>query len=203
MKIRMAGVKPMPAILILCVGVALATVWLRWLPIRSLIENNSEASVIAGSAILAALVAIWGIISQRAITRRQVTYEQIVEYLTDKDVISARRKFITLAKAPDGIAKFAQSDQETSEETQDIILTLNFFELFSIGIQKGIIDHDLFKQWNRSTVIIYWNHAHPFVTAIRTRMSNDLLFHEFEQMANWFKSDTRPKKRGWRLKRFF
>ena len=195
--------KPIPAILILCVGIAAAATWLRWLPIRSVIEHNSEASVIATSAILAALVAIWGIISQRAITRRQVTYEQIVHYLTDKDVISARRNFIKLAKAPDGIVSFAQSDQETSTDTQDIISTLNFFELFSIGIQKGIIDHDLFKQWNRSSVIIYWNYAHPFVNAIRSRMGNDLIFHEFEQMANWFKSDTTPKNADGGLAGFF
>ena len=80
---------------------------------------------------------------------------------------------------------------------------LNVYELFVIGIQKGTIDYELFKVWNRTSAIQYWYYAHPFVSALRSRVGNDLLFHEFEQMVQWFKADGAPRKRGWKWSRYF
>lgn len=195
-----------PAILYFLLGAVVTAVLINWstaLSLLSIMRDHDTTTAIATTTILAVIVAVWGVVSQRAIARRQLTYQQIVKFLTDKDVIDARRKFIEIAKSNDGLSPYAASDKETSIEHQQINLTMNFFELFSIGVQKGVIDYDLFKMWNRSTVIQYWNYARPFATALRTRLGNDLLFCEFEQLANWFKADQGPRKHGWRWSLFF
>jgi hypothetical protein len=48
--------------------------------------------------ILAAAIAIWGIITQRAIARRRAKFDHIARTEADKDHIEARKKFKELAK---------------------------------------------------------------------------------------------------------
>ena len=197
--------KALPAIFTFLAGAAMATLWFaapHMLDMWPLLANNGNTIVIGATALLAAIIALWGVVSQRTIARRQMTYEQIVKFLTDKDLIEARRKFIELSKGHDGLGPYATVDKETSPKSQNIVLTLNFFELVSIGIQHGIIDYELFKMWNKTTVIQYWGYASPFASALRSRLGNDLIFHEFEAMANWFKSASMPPKRRWWWRQF-
>jgi hypothetical protein len=150
---------------------------------------------------LAALVAIWGVVTQRAIARRRATLDCITKAEADTDIIGARRKFIELAICNDGgLAKFAEQNCEATEEAQKIRLVLNEFELMAIGIQRGIIDFELYKRWNKSSVLKYWKHAQPFVTRLRARTDNSAYFHEFEQMAGWLRDDKMPARgRFWAL----
>ncbi len=144
---------------------------------------------------IASLIAIWGVLSQRAIARRQVTLDHIAHLESDRDIIEARKRFVELAKAPGGLAKWAEADQEQTEEALAIGRILNSYELISIGIQRGIIDYELFKRWHRASVLKYWERGAPFVMRIRERLSNDMFFHEFEQMTGWFKENRKPPTR--------
>ena len=65
---------------------------------------------------LAAVIAIWGIITQRAISRRGATLNHIAKAEWDGDVIASRKKFIQLAKAEGGLAHWAEKAHEGSEE---------------------------------------------------------------------------------------
>lgn len=152
-------------------------------------------------SIAAALIAFWGVVSQRVIARRRATLDFIARAEADKDLIDGRKKFIKLANAGDGgLAKYAEQDHEDTDEAQSIKLVLNEFELIAIGIQRGVIDFELYRRWNRSSVLNYWKHALPFVTRLRARTNNKMYFYEFEQMAGWLESDKRPKRgRFWRL----
>jgi hypothetical protein len=102
-----------------------------------------------------ALIAAWGVISNRAIARRKATLDLITSQERDGDIIKARTAFIALARKNGGLASYAEIDREPDEETQSIRTVLNEFELISIGIQRGIIDFELYKRWNRSGVIQY------------------------------------------------
>jgi len=147
-------------------------------------------------AFVGIVVAIWGVVTHRLIARRRTTLDFIARAEADKDVIDARRKFIELATNSDGgLASFAEQNKESSEEAQSIQLILNEFELAAIGIQRGIIDLEVYKRWNRSTVVTYWEHALPFVTRLRARTQNSAYYHEFEQMAGWLKENKMPKRR--------
>jgi len=74
----------------------------------AIMREHDTTTAISLTAIFSAIVAIWGVVSQRAIARRQLTYEQIVEFLSDKDIINARHKFIELARShKESIATFS------------------------------------------------------------------------------------------------
>ena len=149
-----------------------------------------------------AVVAVWGLLSQRSIARRRTTFDHIAASERDGYMIKARQKFIELAKAPDGLAKWAAEDKEQTEEVQCIKIVLNELELVAIGIQRGIIDAELYKRWFKSGVIHHWRHAEPFVSVLRNRTGNHAFFHEFQEMARWFQDDKMPHRRWW-IGRFF
>jgi hypothetical protein len=157
--------------------------------------NQVWATIILG--VVASVIAIWGVASQRAIARRRATFDHITKTEADSDVIEARRKFIELAKHPDGLTKWAAEEHEKSTEVQKIKIVLNDFELIAIGIQRGIIDAEFYKRWHRSGVLNHWKYASPFVAALRARTGNDMLFYEFEQMAGWFNENKPPKRSIW------
>lgn len=155
----------------------------------------NEVGAVFVTGAIASLIAIWGVLSQRAIARRQVTLDHISHLESDRDIIEARKRFVELAKQAGGLAKWAESDQEQTDEALAIGRILNSYELISIGIQRGIIDFELFKRWHKSSAIKYWERGAPFVMCIRQRLNNDMFFHEFEQMVGWFKGDAKPPRR--------
>ncbi len=109
-------------------------------------------------------------------------------------MIRARSKFIEMTKRDGGLASYADLSNESTEETQYIRTVLNEFELYAIGIQRGIIDFELYKRWNRSGVIRYWTHAAPFIYQLRARTKNDALYYEFEELVRWMKGEAMPKR---------
>jgi hypothetical protein len=158
----------------------------------------TENPVLLVFGFLAILVAIWGVITQRVVARRHTTIDFIHKQQTDKDVIDARKIFIEQARAPGGLAKWADKSEEGKPESQAIQTVLNHYELIAIGIELGILDFEIYKRYNKTNTITFWHHGAPFIHAIRSRMSNDALYHEFEQMAWWLKERKMPKRNRWR-----
>ncbi len=152
----------------------------------------NEVGAVFVTGAIASLIAIWGVLSQRAIARRQVTLDHIAHLESDRDIIEARKMFVELAKKAGGLAVWAEANKEQTNEALAIGRILNSYELISIGIQRGIIDFELFKRWHRASAIKYWERGAPFVMRIRERLQNDMFFHEFEQMVGWFKEDKKP-----------
>lgn len=142
---------------------------------------------------VAALVAVWGVVSQRIIHRRRATLEFISRSEADADLIAARKTFISLAKR-NGLVAYAAIDKEDSAETQAIRIVLNEFELSAIGIQRGIIDFELYRRWNTSGTIRYWSHAVPFVTELRQRLHNENIYREYEALVGWLNDKGSPKR---------
>jgi Domain of unknown function (DUF4760) len=154
------------------------------------------------STCVATLIAIWGVLSQRAIARRRATIDLITRNEADHDLIKGYQKHIELALAPEGLAKWADVAKEKTVETQTIRLILNQYELVAIGIQLGILDYKFWRRWGRSTTIRSWKHASPFVLKLRERLSNPAIYHEFEELALALEGDKMPK-RNWWVGRFF
>jgi hypothetical protein len=156
--------------------------------------NDVGAVFVTGG--MAVAVAIWGVLSQRAIARRQATLEYISHLESDRDIIEARKMFVELAKAPGGVAGWAEADKEQTEQALAIGRILNSYELAAIGIQRGIIDYELFKRWHKTSAIKYWERGGPFIMRIRERLNNDMFFHEFEEMVRWLKEQKKPPSRS-------
>lgn len=147
-------------------------------------------------AFIAVIVAVWGVVSQRAIARRNGTIEFIIRQESDSDIMDARRRFLQLAESDGGLAQYTspQHIKSPSDELNAIRTVLNQYELLSIGIQRGVIDFETYCRWNRGGTIREWDRAAPFIFALRSKTGNDALFHEFEEMVSWMKKKTMPRR---------
>lgn len=163
---------------------------------------DQVGAVLFGTAV-AAVIAIWGILTQRALARRRATMDHMAMADMDRDMIAARKKFIALAKVPGGLAAWAEPDKESSEEVEAIRLVLNDFELISVAIQFGIADYDFYERYNHGTVVRYWKQAAPFVHALRERTGRQTIYAEFEQLVQWVDKTQRPPRRKIWFKRLF
>ena len=148
-------------------------------------------------AFFAVAIAIWGVISARTIARSQTTFDHLAKLEAEEPQVSPRKAFNLLTSGDRSIISFAEEDQEGSESTDAILSYLNQFELISIGIQRGIIDPELYRRWNRTNVIITWENAQAFVMALRKRTGAASLYHEFEEMARWMNLNKLPRRRFW------
>ncbi len=106
-------------------------------------KSEANAIVVTGSvagiiALLTAVVAIWGVYSQRVIARRQATIEHFARLDGDSVVQETIQKFITLSGTDENLAKWADKAHIGSSEALAITAVLNDYELISIGIQEGI-----------------------------------------------------------------
>jgi hypothetical protein len=154
-----------------------------------------DAAFITGA--VAALIAIWGIITQRQIARRRATLDFIANSKSNRELITARRRFVELAKAQGGLAVWAEKDKEKESDAQTIGEVLNQYELISLGIQFGILDYHLYRMLSKSVTIHFWEHAHPYIVSLRTRLNNKMIYHEFEEMVKWFTGEKTPKRHWW------
>jgi hypothetical protein len=156
--------------------------------------NEVQAVVVTGG--FASMIAVWAIISQRAIAARKATLDFIRESESDNDLIQARTLFLALATAPDGLGKWAAQEHVNSNEARAIRTVLNEHELVAIAIQRGILDDTTYRRFCRSIMLQRWKHALPFVHARRARSGNKALFHEFEELAKWYDdSEGMPRRR--------
>lgn len=160
----------------------------------------NEVSAVVATAIIAAVIAVWGILSQRSIAARQATLDYIRETEADNDVINARTIFTRLSKKPEGLGPIAAD--MTTDEAKQIQLVLNHFEMVAIAIQRGIFDDEIYRRWYKSGVIRAWKAAAPFIFARRSSTGNDALYHEFEEMARYYIGRRPMPRRGFFWGRF-
>jgi hypothetical protein len=159
-----------------------------------------QVAAVLITAAIASIIAVWGIQSQRAISRRTLTLNHLTEVDSDSDVIKARKIFIEEAKKPEGLTPWSSPGKEYEPQCEAIRLVLNDFELMSVGIQMGIIDYEFYRRYSRGTVIKYWYAAAPFIYSIRNQLGNKAIYHEFEELARSFERARPPKRSFWFLK---
>lgn len=164
--------------------------------------TEAQATIITGLigaviALIAAIVAIWGIISQRALARKQLTFQHLAQSESDGSFQKALKIFSHESKEPAGLEIWATKEKEGTEEQKAIVTILNWFELASIGIQMGIVDGPMFQKLNAGHTAFCWTRAQAFVTALRERTGRKAIYHEFEELARWLQKDTLPKRRFW------
>ncbi len=132
----------------------------------------NEADVVLFTGAFAFVVAVWGVMSSRRISSRQVTIEQLSLALNDGDYIAARRRFVDLSRTPGQAAICAQDENIYSKQSRAIRLVLNNWELISIGIQRGIIDYSIVDRFHRGAIISDWEISAPFILELRRRAKN-------------------------------
>lgn len=177
----------------------LVVLWLRAiLPVPVTETESVLITGFAASAIgfFAVVIAVWGVISARAIARRQTTFQHIATLETDGSAQESQQIFNKIVR--DGkLVDYAAADKVGTPEAQAILNVLNGFELISIGIQRGIIEPEFYQLWYRSQVAYTWKNAQGYIVALRARLDRPSLFHEFEEMARWMNDNQIPHRRFW------
>ncbi|MFZ2996243.1 DUF4760 domain-containing protein [Sphingobium sp.] len=156
----------------------------------------------AGIGLIAAAIAIWGVLTQRAMARRRATMDHIAKTSIDQDMINANKQFIALAKDPGGLVKWADASLEGTAEVESIRLVLNDMELISVSIQFGIMDFEYIKRFSHGTIVKYWTASAPLVYALRSRTGSNTIYLEFEQLHEWIAGAKKPKRSIWWKKVF-
>lgn len=161
----------------------------RWGPIS--LEDTwlglNEVQAVFITAGVAALIAFWGVFSQRAITARQTTIQYLRASEQDHEMVAARRRFQELARQPAGLGVWGAEDQSQTDEAIAVRTVLNDYELIAIGIERGTMDDVTYRRWFKSAVVNDWRKAAPYVMAVRNRANNDAIYHEFEEMARRYR----------------
>jgi hypothetical protein len=82
-----------------------------WDAILAFLKGSQTAGAFLFIGIVAAIIAVWGVTTQRAIARRRATLDYISKGLGDRALLEAHRKFIELAKDPAGLAPWAAEER--------------------------------------------------------------------------------------------
>ena len=190
------------AIAVSLFGGAIGTLIVLWIQsIWPTAITEIDAVLITGLAaafvgLFAVLIAVWGVISSRAIARRQTTFSHIALLEMDGSTKKAQQTFNRLVKEKK-LTELADEKHVGTEDVQMVFNVLNGFELISIGIQRGIIEPEFYQRWYRGQVVNTWRDSQPFIVALRARLDRPMLFHEFEEMARWMNQNRIPHRRFW------
>jgi hypothetical protein len=116
----------------------------------------------------------------------------------DESLLRAKKRFNELTKEDGGLAKWADEKNWASDQTEAIRVVLNQFELVAVGVQRGILDLEIYRRWYKSGVLRHWAQAAPFVMAMREKLNNPMVFYEFEQLVLWLRDYKTPRRSWWR-----
>lgn len=152
-----------------------------------------------GAAITAAatLIAVWGVYSQRMITRRQTTVQHLFALKADTSIQLNIKQVIEASRGDKNLAQWSDKENIGEETTLAIIAVLNDYELLSTGIQTGIYDYEIVRKYDASTIKRIWSNTHPFIAALRNRTQIPTLWKEFELLHCWIEKSKNPYVTLW------
>jgi hypothetical protein len=137
--------------------------------------------VAATIAIVAVFMSYRTIQAGRHNAKATVTFQHIAKLQHDAAVIDARLK-VRAAIQTGNIGQWALPGQEASPTAVALVALLNDFEIMAIGIKRGIVDCNLYRQWCEKGAIKFWQDVLPFVTALRTEWKNRKIYLNVEEM---------------------
>jgi hypothetical protein len=122
--------------------------------------------------------------SNREIQRITATLQLLIELQTNEHWVDNRKTFIELREAKDGLKKHAGG---TTKETLAIRKILNQYELIALGIESGILDKQMYRNYYRTTILKDWMACAEFIAHERDEASSPTYWIYLERLANEFK----------------
>jgi hypothetical protein len=133
----------------------------------SSVNFNAVISAIStASALVVIVIGLFTISNQRATNRRKATLDFIHQNSKDEIFYKALVVFIEHAKSG-SLTALSERDKQGSSEVEAVRTVLNHYEIVALGIEMGILDEEVYKEWFGSSLVIYWDHAKGFVREIR------------------------------------
>lgn len=176
------------SVYLVLIGIMVVDFFFQWFtggPSQEL--NALHAATLSGSAIIvsagiAALVARRAIYSQRAIARRNMTINLISQRIWDKDYIQARNLFNQAKNSREGLEYWGDNVHHQTDTVAAIRDVLNDYEIMAIGIQNGIVDNDIYKEWTKTTLVEDYEAARTLI-AIVQHFAGTQLYVQYQALA--------------------
>ncbi|SMM99150.1 hypothetical protein SPONL_404 [uncultured Candidatus Thioglobus sp.] len=146
--------------------------------------NSQAGTSIAGFLII--IVSIIAIYMQRKTAKQKAAIEYLRILSTDKQLKKAgkilRDYHFDNEKS---IAVIASSNKEDIKEIKvDVVLLLNYFESLAVGVKIGIYDLKTVCLSRKKQIIHTAQYSQPYITEIRKKSNNKLLFENLEWLSN-------------------
>jgi Domain of unknown function (DUF4760) len=122
----------------------------------------------------------------RSISSQRAMLDVMMSSQTNEHWIKMRSEFITLRDSPAGLEKYANGK---TTKTLSIRKQLNQYELIAIGIAKGILDKEMFRDFYRGTFIRDHIAARNFIKKERDADNNQRFWIELEKLAKEFEGE--------------
>ncbi|AWV87048.1 DUF4760 domain-containing protein [Acinetobacter radioresistens] len=158
--------------------------------------------------LVSAYIAYTTIHSSKNTSRERATLDTILD--DNKDETLFNSKMIVLRFDEDPSAYFLELEDKESnhkslasllsvaesaltineaEVRMHLLKVLNRYEFYAIGINRKLLDEEMFKRMYCSTMLKFWAICSPAVSQLRETAKKDTLFKEFECLANRWKTN--------------
>ncbi|MEM8653995.1 MAG: DUF4760 domain-containing protein [Pseudomonadota bacterium] len=125
------------------------------------------ATIILASAILSAIFAFFSIRSAREIARKNATINMIEKVEATAHYRKLYSTFSYYKRLNSFDRLYDPVEQKDKSDRQDVLDFLNHYELVAIGIEKNVLDFDIYRLWMRGPFVSHWNAAADFIQRIR------------------------------------
>lgn len=137
--------------------------------------------------------AVWTLFRQKADTKAMATLNIILHQRDEQGLRNAALLVAKLSKQKKGLIPYLH--QPYSREKNAILKLLNFRETVAVGINRGILNEDIYKQAFFSMVLHDWITLKDVVAELRKQHGSITLFQDFERLANrWEKHPLESKR---------
>lgn len=154
-------------------------------------EGLSWGDFLAPGAILLAAIPAWYV--QRKIARGRATVDFISRHEIGnkrwQKAVSRFRKLTGHPRHPRPLMKLLD-EPKTKRQFKDRILIssmLSQLEAVAVGLDRGVFSEKVYKTWNKTNVIRFWDTAESFIIERRNRSNQPTAFVQFERLAKKWK----------------
>lgn len=162
-----------------------------WVPLLAAIVSGITAFLVSNRTIRA----------NQDIARKRATLDLIERSESTEFYLSVYAAFREVLASDAGFEQIKDPTMPAiMEQRRKVIAFLNHYELIAIGIEQGILDEELYRDFLRGTVVRHWLRAETFVAHLRADTPDSRApkaFEKFEALAHkWETPEERIRRIG-------
>lgn len=147
-----------------------------------------------GAFFTSAVAAIGVILINNYRGKQKATVELIIRNNTNPSLAEARMQLSAMLADGKTFKDLVSKSAKDHPEKRYVITVVNNYEFIATGIKEGALDREIYKRMSRSMLLNDWDHLCPYVKEMRAVNRNDMIYAEFEWLANEFRDSPIPMK---------
>ena len=117
------------------------------------------------------------------LARERATLDTLLHAQSDSDYADLRNNFHKLRDSETPLSEWLKDEHKLSDELTYIRRFLNKYELVALGINKDLLDKDLYEEWFKSSFVEDWNKCRGFINDLRQKTGKETFFMQFQTLA--------------------